>query len=352
MDISKGIVMAKKKSRKNLSISASSTPKKNMSIITLGKPEPILTTHTDYQNIWYDNEHDHYSLPIDRTALAQLVNLNAQHGGVIYARQNMILSDFLGGGLSHEQLKASVMSYLIFGDTAILKVRDYWGNVIQLFVLPSLYLRCRKDGDFVILMEGEPLVYPPEDVIFIKQYDPQQQVYGIPDYIGGIHAALLNSEATIFRRRYYHNGAHTGGVFYCNDPSLTDEVEAQIIKNLENSKGIGNFSTMFVHIPKGDPEGIKFMPIGDISAKDEFNNVKNISAQDILTAHRFPAGLAGIIPGNVGGLGDPIKAREAYRQDEVIPVQRMFENAVNSDPEIPSHLHINFKKDNDRLGAE
>ena len=55
-------------------------------------------------------------------------------------------------------------------------------------------------------------------MIFIKQYDPQQQVYGIPDYIGGIHAALLNSEATIFRRRYYHNGAHTGGVFYCNDP--------------------------------------------------------------------------------------------------------------------------------------
>lgn len=189
------------------------------------------------------------------------------------------------------------------------------------------------------------MVYPPEDVIYMKQYDPQQQVYGIPDYIGGIHAALLNSEATIFRRRYYHNGAHTGGMIYCNDPMLTDEVEDMITEKLQHSKGIGNFETMFVHIPNGDPEGIKFIPVGDISANDEFSNVKNISAQDVLTAHRFPAGLAGIIPGNVGGLGDPLKAREAYRQDEVIPVQRMFADAVNSDPEIPENLKLRFKED-------
>ncbi len=73
---------------------------------------------------------------------------------------------------------------------------------------------------------------------------------------------------------------------------LTDEVEVMITKKLEQSKGIGNFETMFVHIPNGDADGIKFIPVGDISANDEFSNVKNISAQDILTAHRFPAGLA------------------------------------------------------------
>lgn len=335
--------MSKKKLRKTAAKTADT--KRNMSIITLGKPEPILTTHTDYQNIWYDNDYDHYTLPIDRTALAQLVNLNAQHGGVIHARSGMVLSDFMGGGLNHQDLRASALDYLIFGDTAILKLRNYWGEVTGLHVLPALFMRRRKDDDFVILQEGEPMVYPPDDVIYMKQYDPQQQVYGIPDYIGGIHAALLNSEATIFRRRYYHNGAHTGGMIYCNDPMLTDEVEDMITEKLQHSKGIGNFETMFVHIPNGDPEGIKFIPVGDISANDEFSNVKNISAQDILTAHRFPAGLAGIIPGNVGGLGDPLKAREAYRQDEVIPVQRMFADAVNSDPEIPENLKLRFKED-------
>ncbi|EQC1409946.1 phage portal protein [Providencia rettgeri] len=342
--------MSKKKLRKTAQ--KQTTSQKSMNIITLGKPEPILTTHTEYQNIWYDNDYDHYSLPIDRTALAQLVNLNGQHGGVIHARSNMVLSDYRGGGLTHQELRASVLDYIVFGDTPILKLRNYYGEVVGLYVLPALFMRRRKNDDFVILQEGEPMVYTPDDVIYIKQYDPQQQVYGIPDYIGGIHAAMLNSEATIFRRRYYHNGAHTGGMIFCNDPMLTDEVEVMITKKLEQSKGIGNFETMFVHIPNGDADGIKFIPVGDISANDEFSNVKNISAQDILTAHRFPAGLAGIIPGNVGGLGDPRNAREAYRQDEIIPVQRMFANAINNDGEVPDHLKITFQEDSHQLNQE
>lgn len=92
---------------------------------------------------------------------------------------------------------------------------------------------------------------------------------------------------------------------------------------------------MFISIPKGQPDGIKIIPVGDIQQKDEFSNVKNISAQDVLTAHRFPAGLAGIIPQNASGLGDPDKARTTYGRDEVTPVCRKFMQAVNSDPEIP-----------------
>ncbi len=56
--------------------------------------------------------------------------------------------------------------------------------MVGLYVLPALFMRRRKNDDFVILQEGEPMVYTPDDVIYIKQYDPQQQVYGIPDYIG------------------------------------------------------------------------------------------------------------------------------------------------------------------------
>ncbi|MBE8597851.1 phage portal protein [Xenorhabdus sp. BG5] len=343
--------MSKKKLRKTAKAAQTNDRQRKMSLITLGKPEPILTTLTDYQKIWYDNDYDHYTLPIDRLALAQLTNMNGQHGGIIYSRHNMIASDYLGGGLSHEQFKSAVINFLIFGDVAILKVRNFWGDIVRLEVLPSLYLRRRKDGDFVVLQEGEPLVYSPEDVIFIKQYDPQQQVYGLPDYIGGIHAALLNSEATIFRRRYYHNGAHTGGIIYTNDPNISDETEEEIIRKLQQSKGIGNFDTLFVNIPNGDPDGIKFIPVGDISANDEFANVKSISSQDVLTAHRFPAGLAGIIPTNAAGLGDPEKARAAYRLDEVIPVQNMFMNAINH-PDVPEILHIHFKQDNVISGEE
>lgn len=323
---------------------------KKMSIISFGKPEPVLTTGTDYRDIWYDNAADHFTQPIDRLALAQLINLNGQHGGIIHARKNMITADYLGGGLTHDELEAATFDFLTFGDVAIAKVRNGWGDVIGLEALPGLYLRRRKvrdderivPGDYVVLQEGEPLVYPAEDIIFIKMYDPQQHIYGLPDYIGGIHSALLNSEAVIFRRRYYHNGAHTGGILYTRDPSMTDEMEEEIEQQLRDSKGIGNFSTILVNIPGGDGDAIKFIEMGDISAKDEFASVKNISAQDILNAHRFPAGLAGIVPQNTAGLGDPEKAERVYKKSESRPIQRRFMAAVNDDPEIPAHLHLNF----------
>lgn len=328
-----------------------SAPKpRHMSLISLGKPEPILTTGTNYTDVWYDNEAEHWTLPIDRLALAQLVNLNAQHGGVLYARRNMVTANYENGGVTHEQLGAAVFDWLTFGDVAILKVRNGWGDVVALYPLPALYTRQRKTGEFVVLQQAEPMIYPEEDIIFLKQYDPQQSIYGLPDYISGIHSALLNGEATIFRRRYYHNGAHTGGIIYSNDPNMTDEVEDEIISKLEQSKGIGNFSTMFVNIPKGDPDGIKFIPIGDISAKDEFQNIKSISAQDVLTAHRFPAGLAGIIPTNGAVMGDIEKAAKTYRKAEILPIQRMFAAAVANQSDIPAHLYLNFMKDSELEG--
>ncbi|ELY2525611.1 phage portal protein [Cronobacter sakazakii] len=317
-------------------------PARKMSILRFGKPEPVLTTGTDYRDVWYDNDAQHYTLPIDRLALAQLINLNGQHGGIIHARKNMVLSDYLGGGLSRDDMEASAFDFLTFGDVAILKVRNGWGDVVELAPLPGLYTRRRKTGEFVVLQNGEPIVYQPEDIIFIKMYDPQQHIYGLPDYIGGIHSALLNSEAVIFRRRYYHNGAHTGGILYTRDPSLTDEMEEEIERQLRDSKGIGNFSTILVNIPGGDKEGVQFIQMGDISAKDEFASVKNISAQDVLNAHRFPAGLAGIIPQQAAGLGDVEKAERIYKKSEVAPVQRRFMQAVNNDPDVPKRLHLNF----------
>ncbi|WP_279050083.1 phage portal protein [Cedecea davisae] len=336
--------MTKKRNqtRKQAAVAAKTFTPGRGSVITFGEPEPILTTGTDYHNIWYDNEFDHWRLPIDRLALAQLPNLNAQHGGVLYARRNMVASGYLGGALSSDQVEQMAFDYLLFGDVGILKIRNVFGEVIDLLPLPSLYLRCRKDGSFAVLQEGPALIYNPEDVVFFKMYDPRQQVYGLPDYIGGIHSALLNSEATIFRRRYYNNGAHMGFILYTSDPNLTLEMENEIKDKIAQSKGLGNFRNMFINIPKGDPEGVKILPVGEVSAKDEFANIKGITAQDIFTAHRFPAGLAGIIPTNGAIMGDPEKARATYRKDEIIPLQRKFMNGFKDDPEIPELLRLKF----------
>lgn len=308
----------------------------------------------DYMGLSFDEHFQCYQPPLNRFVLAKLPQQNAQHGGVLHSRANMISAGFLGGKLlSRIDMRALCLNLIQFGDVGLLKIRNGFGQVVRLHVLSSLCLRVTKEGDYRYLIKkslydnhSEYYHYNAKDIIFIKLYDPMQQIYGSPDYVGGIQSALLNSDATIFRRRYYSNGAHMGFILYSTDPDMTEELEDEIVEKIENSKGVGNFRSMYINIANGHPDGLKVIPIGSTGQKDEFANIKNISAQDVLTAHRFPPGLSGIIPTNTGGLGDPLKIREAYQLDEVLPLQEIIEEAINSDSEIKSGLQIKFKSIN------
>nr|WP_244175346.1 phage portal protein [Actinobacillus porcitonsillarum] len=306
----------------------------------------------DYVGLGFDDHYNCHLPPINRYALAKLPFQNAQHGGILHSRANMVSSGYLGGpALSRMEMRATCLNLIQFGDVALLKLRNGFGQVVKLHPLSSLYTRVRKDGGYSYLMKkslydtaSEIYQYDAKDIIFIKLYDPMQQVYGSPDYVGGIQSALLNSDATVFRRRYFSNGAHMGFILYATDPDMSEEMENEVREKIEKTKGVGNFKSMFINIPDGKPDGVKLIPIGDTGTKDEFANIKNISAQDVLTAHRFPPGLGGIIPNNTGGLGDPLKYREAYQLDEVIPLQEIIEEAINSDFEIRKSLQVKFKK--------
>lgn len=340
-----------KKFAKNSSNPAPST-KKHFSLLPMSEWERTVSPALDYVGLHFNNRWDCFEPPINRFALAKLPAQNAQHCGILNSRANMISAGYLSGGLSQMDMRALCLNLVMFGDVGVLKVRNPFGKVVRLVVLSSLYLRKKRDGGYRYLMRksafdarsDEVYDYAENDVIFIKLYDPAQQVYGNPDYIGGIQSALLNSDATTFRRRYYSNGAHMGFILYATDPDMTEEMEEEIAENIKNSKGVGNFKSMFVNIANGHPDGLKVIPIGDTGKKDEFGTIKNVSAQDILTAHRYPPGLGGIIP-TTGSFGDPLKMREAYRIDEVLPMQMLISETINNDTDISGELHIVFKKE-------
>ena len=61
----------------------------------------------------------------------------------------------------------------------------------------------------------------------------------MPDYLGGLQSALLNQDATLFRRKYFLNGAHMGFIFYATDPNMDDDTEEEMKEMIANSKGGG-----------------------------------------------------------------------------------------------------------------
>ncbi len=247
--------------------------------------------------------------------------------------------------MPREVLTAFVHNLLQFGDAALLKLRNGFGRVVGLYPLSGLYIRRCMDGHFLMLQrDGSYKHYAERDIIWLAQYDPVQQVYGQPDYLGGLQSALLNQDATMFRRKYFLNGAHMGFIFYATDPNMDDEQEDEMKEMIASSKGVGNFRSMFVNIPNGKPDGIKLIPVGDIATKDEFAAIKGITAQDVLTAHRFPAALAGIIPTNGGGgLGDPEKYDATYTRNEVVPLCELIQDAING-AGLPRSLWVAFRE--------
>jgi len=313
-------------------------------MFSFGEPEVMNRDFNNYEysELFYNDEGDYWEPPLDRLGLNKLTRANAYHGSILIARRNMIAGRFIKGGMRTQQMQSLVNDFLEFGDVAIVKIRNHFNQVVDLHPLPSAYIRKNKKGNFVLLeRDDKKRKYKKEDIIFIKQYDAIQQVYGGPDYLGCVQSALLSTDATSFRRRYYKNGLHMGFIFYATDPNLSKDDEDDLKEKMSSSRGVGNFRSMFVNIPNGKEKGIQLIPVGDIATKDEFEKIKSVSAQEVLTGHRYPVELAAIIP-NGGTRGDPIKFNFVYNKNEVIPACKIIMDAVNNDPEIPKHLKLEF----------
>jgi PBSX family phage portal protein len=219
----------------------------------------------------------------------------------------------------------AALDFMVFGEAYLQRLRNVIGQVLELRHLPAINMRRKVGGGFVMLLpKGEQIHFAEEEVEHVMDYDVEQDVYGVPDYLGGMHSLLLNESATLFRRRYYNNGAHAGFIFYTNDANLAEEDEEALKSQISASKGVGNFRSMFVNIPDGSDKAIQIIPVGDIATKDEFERVKNITRADVIAAWRMNPALAGIMPENAGGFGDIEKIDRVYTNNEIRPICQLF----------------------------
>ena len=93
---------------------------------------------TDYDGLFYNDDDDYWEPPIDRNLLANLTRRNAQHGGIVQSRANMAASRFVSGGMKAEHIEAAFLNIVQFGDIALLKIRNGFGQVVRLFPVTQL----------------------------------------------------------------------------------------------------------------------------------------------------------------------------------------------------------------------
>jgi PBSX family phage portal protein len=301
-----------------------------MRAFSFGAPEQVLTDNIgQYLGVFASHDGRLYTPPVSRQGLAKLLRANAHHGAIPGFKRNLLLREFIpSAGFSTRTMSRAALDFMVFGEAYLYRTRNALGQVIEMQHLPTINMRVKRDGGFVMLQaDGGEIEFSQEEVEHILNYDVEQNIYGIPDYLGGLQALLLNEAATLFRRRYYSNGAHAGYIFYTNDPNLTEEDEDELKAQITASKGVGNFRSMFVNIPNGAEKAIQIIPVGDFQAKDELEKVKNITRNDVIAAWRMNPALAGIIPENSAGFGDIEKIDRVYTSNEIRPICQLFDQA-------------------------
>lgn len=91
--------------------------------------------------------------------------------------------------------------------------------------------------------------FEPGTVFQLREADIDQEIYGLPEWLSAMHAALLNESATLFRRKYYANGSHAGFILYLSDPQVQDDDVNALREALRNSRGLVNSATCFCTRP-------------------------------------------------------------------------------------------------------
>nr|WP_051090601.1 phage portal protein [Algicola sagamiensis] len=318
-----------------------------MNAFSFGDPEPCLDNRlTEYIGVYSDGN-GIYEPPISLRGLIKLLRVNAQHGPILFFKRNMILKWLEPNELiSRRTCSKFALDYLYSANAYLQKITNPFGKIIKLRHLPAISMRYTNESGVYaqVKSNGDILRFKKGEVIHIKEYDPGQGIYGVPQYYGGIQSALLSEDATLFRRKYYKNGAHMGYVFAISDTNMSPEDETELKQAILESKGAGNFRSLFINNrgAQGNIEkSLKILPIGDIATKDEFERIRKITLNDMLSMHRAQEALSGQSSGDSPGFGDLEKITKSYYNNEVVPLQQEI---MGINDELPRQQHISFRQ--------
>ncbi|UCV02281.1 phage portal protein [Dechloromonas denitrificans] len=299
-------------------------PGGSMEAFAFGDPEAVLDRREIIDYLECPDAGKWYEPPISLDGLARSSRSAVHHASAMIVKRNILVSCFEDTPLlTKTDFAAWAHEFLIFGNAYMERRDSRMGSPLALKPTKAKYTRRGKDdGQYWFIPRfNEEHEFRKGSIFHLMETDINQDIYGLPEYIPALHSAWLNESATLFRRKYYKNGSHAGFILYMTDTAQKQEDVDKLRQALKDSKGPGNFRNLFMYAPGGKEKGIQLIPVSEVAAKDEFLNIKNVTRDDQLAAHRVPPQLMGIIPHNTGGFGDAETAAKVFSANEITPLQ-------------------------------
>lgn len=270
-----------------------------------------------------------YETPISFYEIARLFGVATYHQSALYFKRNVITGCYQPHPLlSLKTVSEIALDYLVFGNAYVRVIKNRLGAPMALEHLPAKYTRRGVNLEqFWDVQPGkDPVPYVPGSVCHIANPEINQEIYGLPEYLAVMMSVYLNSDATLFRRNYFINGSHAGKLIYVSDALANPKQIEDLKKALSGVNGKQAFKNVLVYSAGGKKDGIQVMPFSEITAKDDFSGIKNITRNDMLAAHRVPPQLMGIIPNEASGFGDVEKAAKVFAINELYPIMSVLKH--------------------------
>jgi PBSX family phage portal protein len=302
-------------------------PTEGMKAFTFGEPTAVLDRRDILDYVECIDNGQWYEPPVSFSGLAKSMRAAVHHSSPIYVKRNILVSTYIPHPLlSRQDFSRFALDYLVFGNAFLEERRGLTGKSLKLETSPAKYTRRGVEDDVYWYIQSytQPHQFATGSVFHLLEPDINQELYGMPEYLSALNSAWLNESATLFRRRYFENGAHAGYIMYVTDAAQNGTDVEALKKTMASSKGNGNFKNLFFYAPHGKPDGIKIVPLSEVATKDDFFNIKKVSAADLLDAHRIPFQLMGGKPENVGSTGDVEKVAKVFVRNELTPLQARF----------------------------
>jgi hypothetical protein len=251
----------------------------------------------------------------------------------------------------------------IFGAFALEIIYSKDGTKIsEINYLPANKVRLSDDEKFVFYSDdwSNTKKFPPikkpkfnpqnptqAQILYVREYRPGVEYYGIPDYISVVNWVELEYEISLYHLNQVKNGFHPSMILnFSNGVPSDDEIEETVRQMQNDFQGAMKAGKVMFLFSDGKDRAVEVTPVQLNNSDERFIELNKEITQGILTGHNVvnPNAFGISVAGSLGGKNEILESIELFQATYIDPKMRLIEGVFNrlaSFNEIQSQFVIN-----------
>ena len=241
-------------------------------------------------------------------------------------------------------IRKLTVDYGIFGGFCFQVIKDYNGNIKEIYWLDMQNIRLNEEGNKAYYCDkwgkyGEKAieydVWDPKKnqsnfVVYFKGHI-SRGVYPIPRYIGSLAAVETSTEIGQFHLNNILNNLSSSAIINFNNGEPSEEVKRSIENRLnEKFSGAKNAGKNIIVFNDNKDNAVTIERLSEDNFDKKFETLAKSTREEIFIAHRATPALFGLNPENNGfSKAEFLEAFELYNKTVVKPIQKDIQRVFN-----------------------